>query len=99
MVSPEVIILLTLLAVPVLVVAYQFCIWRHCERRIRLWADREGYAILRLGRWRDAAWPLSLGKSWRVTVQDEEGGWRTGTVHFGYWLVDIPWGRMSVEWE
>jgi hypothetical protein len=97
--STGMLILLAFLAVPVLVVAYQICVWRYCERRIRLWADQNGYAVLRVGRWRASGGLLPLGKSWRVTVQDDEGGWRTGIVHFGYWLIDVPWGKMSVEWE
>ena len=97
--SPGALVLLTFLAVPVLVVAYQIWFWRRCERQIRLWADRNGYAVLRLGRWRALGGPLSLAKNWRVTVQDDEGGWRTGTVCFGYWLIDVPWGRMVVEWD
>ena len=37
--------------------------------------------------------------SWIVAIQDEEGGQRNAYVTFGHWLVDLPWGKMNVEWR
>lgn len=79
-----------------------FCAWhdRRCRRRIREWADRSGYAILKLHYERRFLVCLFLAKGgWRVTIQDAEGGRRQGLVHFGHWLFDLPWGQMQVEWR
>ena len=37
--------------------------------------------------------------TWKIAIQDEEGGQRDGFVTFGHWLVDLPWGKMNVEWR
>ena len=81
------------------VVAYQIWFARRCERAIRGWADANGCAIIELGRWRLSPRPAGLLKTWRITVQDEQGGWRTGTVYFGSWLLDVPWGKMHIRWR
>ena len=136
---------------------------RRNRRRIRCWADENGYAVLRLeyrrsgvvmvacllaglpsavlllfrlllGAWGSAAGDggrrsllrdvrrllldlppgayvlagLTVGLllllwilmgTWIVAIQDEQGGQRNGYVTFGHWLVDLPWGRMNVEWR
>lgn len=97
--SAPVMALLCVLAGLVAIVAYQCWFARRCQRRIRRWADRNGYAILRLGRRRFPARLFVLATNWRITIQDQQGGWRTATVCFGYWLIDVPWGKMIVHWE
>ena len=136
---------------------------RRNRRRIRRWADENGYAVLRLeyrrsgvvmvaclltglpsallflfwllfGAWESAgrdggrrsvlrdvrrllldlppgAYILAgltaglllvlwvLMGTWEIAIQDEEGGQRDGFVTFGHWLVDLPWGKMNVEWR
>jgi len=37
--------------------------------------------------------------TWIVSIQDEQGGQRNAFVTFGHWLVDLPWGKMNVEWR
>jgi len=133
---------------------------RRNRRRIRHWADENGYAVLRLEYRRSGVvmaacllaglpsallflfwlvlgvWEREAGKrsalrdvkhllldlppgayilagitagllsvlwvlmgTWEVAIQDEQGGQRNGYVTFGHWLVDLPWGKMNVEWR
>ncbi len=132
---------------------------RRNRRRIRRWADGNGYAVLRLEYRRSAvvmvacllaglpsavlllfrlllgAWGnggrrsvlrdirrllldlppgayvlagLTVGLlvllwilmgTWIVAIQDEQGGQRDAYVTFGHWLVDLPWGKMNVDWR
>ena len=85
-------------------------IWkgRVLRRRIRQWATDSGYALLRL------RYQLTPGRlalllfvgwipffplgAWYIKIQDEQGGQRDGYVHFGSWLLDVPWGEMHVRW-
>lgn len=77
---------------------------RGCRRRIRQWAERNGYAVLRI-EYRRVMWPLVLPfivpfmNAWYVRVQDEQGGRRGAYIHFGTFLFDFPGGKMQVEWQ
>ncbi len=93
-----------LLGAMVVLAIYLPCRWwteRKCEHRIRQWADKHGYAIVRIARGASlrSSLPIVPLKSWQITIQDDEGGQRVGTVHFGHWLIDLPWGRMDIRWE
>lgn len=86
---------------------------RRLSQRIRTWASEKGYAVIRLqyryalGPFGAAAtigfWGLVKWGSWFVEIQDEQGGIRRGYVHFPVpylppWL-DVPWGKMQIEWR
>ena len=94
-----------LVAVAALAVALWLCLvllfLPHCERRIRAWADQEGYSIIRL-EYRRGLWgvlPFVSRGTWYVRFQDEQGGQRTAHVHFGSFWMDIPGGTMLFEWQ
>jgi hypothetical protein len=79
---------------------------RRCEYRIREWADKNGYALLKLEYRRVLGGIFYFlggfmrSGNWHITVQDDQGGQRRGWVHFGpFFWVDLPWGKMRIRWE
>lgn len=86
---------------------------RRLSQRIRIWASENGYAVIRL-EYRYALgpfgtvltllfWGVVKWGSWFVEVQDEQGGTRRGYVYFPVrylppW-IDVPWGKMQIEWR
>lgn len=74
------------------------------QRRIYQWANQNRYAVLKLRFVRHAGgllfWmPLVQRGTWQVTVEDEQGGVRTGWVYFGRWWLEMPWGRLHIQWR
>ncbi len=95
-------LLVGVLVVLVVHVVYRLWFERRCHGAIRLWARENDYVLLRLERGRCAPGEMPgffQRRIWSITVQDDEGGHRDGTVHFGHWLFDLPWGKMTVRWQ
>jgi len=95
-------VLVGVLVVLVVYVTYRLWFERRCHAEIRQWAEGNGYVLLRLerGRCNPGEMPAFFQRRlWSITVQDDEGGRRDGTVHFGHWLFDLPWGKMTVRWQ
>ena len=74
---------------------------RRYKRRIRQWADENGYAVLQLAYKRPFSGmlvPFFNKGTWYVQIQDSQGGQSYAYIYFGHWLVDLPWGQMVVRW-
>jgi hypothetical protein len=74
------------------------------QRRIYAWARDHQYAVLDLRFVRHAGgllfWlPMVQSGTWRITVEDAEGGTRTGWIYFGPWWLEVPWGAPHVQWR
>jgi hypothetical protein len=74
------------------------------QRRIYQWANENRYALLKLHFVRHAGgllfWlPLVQRGTWQITVEDEQGGRRSGWVYFGPWWMECPWGKLHVQWR
>jgi len=81
----------------------RYAVYRRRERRIRRWADANGYAVLRLEFRRTVAELFArsefIGRgAWYVWVQDDEGGQRAAFVRFRG-LLGLTVGRMDLQWE
>ena len=104
--DPLILALLALLTMALVAAGAAFSLWSGAreQQRIRAWADSQAYAIVRMQYRRHFGgllfwFPLVQRGSWFVEVEDEQGGRRCGWVHFGHWLFETPWGRLSVEWQ
>ena len=97
-------ILALLIAVILLGGPVAMLIWsrRRREFRIRQWCDDNGYALLSLKAGGTMsgfqAPPGLIGGGVLITIQDEQGGQRTGWVYFGASQSLLPWGKLQVRW-
>ena len=84
--------------------AFRYWVDSIINKRIRKWADSNEYALLRV-EYRRFCWgllsfiPIVNTGQWRVKIQDAEGGQRHAWVYFGWWWLDIPWGKLQVRWQ
>ncbi|MFP4356382.1 MAG: hypothetical protein ACLFUJ_14790 [Phycisphaerae bacterium] len=72
--------------------------------KIRRWADSSGYALVHMEFQRHFLgllfWlPMVQRGQWFIEIEDEQGGRRSGWVHFGPWWFEHPWGRIQMEWR